>query len=44
MPGDKRLSKKHFYVELEQVSHHFPKYKMKIILGDFNAILGTEVF
>ena len=31
---DKRDS---FYVELEQVFGHFPKYHMKILLGDFNA-------
>jgi hypothetical protein len=26
----------------DQVSHHIPKYKMKILLGDFNAKLGRE--
>jgi len=25
-----------FYEDLEQVSDHFPKYDMKILLGDFN--------
>jgi hypothetical protein len=30
-------SKDNFYVELEQVFNHFPKYHMKITLGDFNA-------
>jgi len=31
-----------FYEELEEVFHHFPKYHMKILLGDFNAKLGRE--
>ena len=35
-------SKDSFYVELEQVFYHFPKYYTKIILGDFNAKLGRE--
>jgi exonuclease III len=35
-------SKDSFYEELEQVFDHFPKYHMKIILGDFNAKLGRE--
>jgi len=30
-------SKASFYEELEQVFDHFPKYCMKILLGDFNA-------
>jgi hypothetical protein len=30
------------YEELEQVFCHFPKYHMRIILGDFNAKLGRE--
>jgi hypothetical protein len=30
-------SKDSFYEELEQVFDHFPKYHMKILLGDFNA-------
>ena len=29
-----------FYEELEKVFEHFPKYYMKILLGDFNAKLG----
>ena len=33
-------SKDSFYEELEQVFDHFPKYHMKIILGDFNAKVG----
>ena len=35
-------SKDSFYEELEQVFHHFPKYHMKILLGDFNAKVGKE--
>jgi hypothetical protein len=35
-------SKDSFYEELEQVFDHFPKYHMKILLGDFNAKLGKE--
>ena len=35
-------SKDSFYGELEQVFHHFPKYHIKILLGDFNAKLGRE--
>jgi exonuclease III len=31
-----------FYEELEQVFDHFPKYHMKILLGDFNAKLGRQ--
>ena len=31
-----------FFYELEQVFHHFPKYRMKILLGDFNANVGRE--
>ena len=31
-----------FYEELEQVFDHFPKYHMKILLGDFNAKVGRE--
>jgi hypothetical protein len=31
-----------FYEELEQVLDHFPKYLMKILLGDFHAELGRE--
>jgi hypothetical protein len=33
-------SKDSFYGESEQVFDHFPKYHMKILLGDFNAKLG----
>jgi len=31
-----------FYEELEQVFDHFPKYRMKILLGDFIAKVGRE--
>jgi hypothetical protein len=31
-----------FYEELEQVFDQFPKYHMKIFLGDFNAEIGRE--
>ena len=31
-----------FYEELEQVFYHFPKYHMKILLGDFNAKVGKD--
>ena len=33
-------SKDSFDEELEQVFDHFPKYHMKILLGDFNAKVG----
>jgi len=35
-------SKDSFYEELEQVFDHFPKYHMKILLGDFNAKVERE--
>ena len=35
-------SKDSFYEELEQVFYHFPKYHMKILLGDCNAKVGRE--
>ena len=31
-----------FHEELEQVFDHFPKYHMKILLGDFNEKVGRE--
>jgi hypothetical protein len=31
-----------FYDELERVFDKFPKYHMKILLGDFNAKVGRE--
>ena len=35
-------SKDSFYEELEQVFDHFPKYHMKMLVGDFNAKVGRE--
>jgi len=36
-------SKDSFYEQLEQdFFYHFPKYHMKILLGDFNAKVGRE--
>ena len=35
-------SKDSFYEELEKVFDHFPKYHIKILLGDFNAKVGKE--
>ena len=35
-------SKDKFYEELEQDFDHFPRYHMKILLGDFNAKVGRE--
>jgi len=35
-------SKYSFYKKLEQVYEHFPKYHMKILLGDFNAKVGRQ--
>ena len=34
--------KDNFYEELEEVFDHFPKYRMKMLLGDFNAKVGRE--
>jgi hypothetical protein len=31
-----------FYEELGRVFDHFPRYDMKILLGDFNAKVGRE--
>jgi hypothetical protein len=40
---DKIHNVKHsFYTELECVFYKFPKYHMKILLGDFNAKAGGE--
>ena len=36
------MSQGQFYEELEQVFDHFPKYHMKIPLGDFVAKLAKE--
>ena len=35
-------AKDSFYEELEQVFDQFPKYRMKMLLGDFNAKVGRE--
>jgi exonuclease III len=35
-------SKDRFYEEMRQAFDHFPKYRMKILLGDFNAKLGKD--
>ena len=35
-------SKDRLHEELEQVFYNFPKYHMKILLGDFNAKVGRE--
>jgi len=35
-------SKDSFYEVLEQIFSHFPKYHMKILVGDFNAKLGRK--
>jgi hypothetical protein len=37
-------SKDRFDEELERVFRHFSKYHMKILLGDFNAKVGREIF
>ena len=35
-------SKDSFYEELEQVLDHFPKYRINILLGEFNTKVGRE--
>ena len=35
-------SKDSFYEELEQVFDHFPKYHVKMLLGDFNSKVERE--
>jgi hypothetical protein len=35
-------SKESFYEEFEQDFYHFPKYHLKILLGDFNAKVWRE--
>jgi hypothetical protein len=40
--GTDDVKKDSFYRELEQVLVHFPTYHIKILLGDFNAKVGTE--
>jgi hypothetical protein len=39
---DKDDIKDSFYEELEQVFVQFPRYHVKILLGDFNAKVGRE--
>jgi hypothetical protein len=34
--------KESFYKEIEDVSDQFPRYHMKILLGDSNAKVGRE--
>jgi exonuclease III len=34
--------KDNFYEELGHVFHQFPRYDMKILMGDFNAKVGRE--
>jgi hypothetical protein len=36
--------KNSFYKELEQVFDQFPRYDMKILMGDFNAKVGRGIF
>jgi hypothetical protein len=36
-------SKSTFYGELEHVFDYFPKYHMKIQLGDYNARVGRQI-
>jgi hypothetical protein len=36
--------KDRFYEELEHVFDKYPKYHMKILLGDINAKIGRETF
>jgi hypothetical protein len=45
-PTDNKIDdvKDSFYEELERVFHKFPKYHMKILLGDFTAKVGSEDF
>jgi len=35
-------SKDKFYEEIERAFDKFPKYHMKILLGDFNAKVGRD--
>ena len=35
-------TKDSFYEELEQVFYYFPKYHMKMLVGDSNAKVGRE--
>jgi hypothetical protein len=33
-----------FYEELDRAFDKFPKYRMKIVLGDFNVEVGMKTF
>ena len=37
-------SKDSFYEKLQRFFYHFPKYHMKILLGDFNAKSGEREY
>jgi hypothetical protein len=37
-----KLTKDSFYNELDRVFYNFPKYHIKMLLGDLNAKVGTE--
>jgi hypothetical protein len=41
---DKHDIKDSLYEELEQVFDQFPRYHMKILMGDFNAEVGEGTF
>jgi hypothetical protein len=42
MGGENDDSKDSIYEKLEEFFNTFPKYRMKILLGDFNAKVGTK--
>jgi hypothetical protein len=44
MPQQDKIDDDSFYDEIERVFDKFPKYHMKILLGDFNAKEGREDF
>jgi hypothetical protein len=39
---DKIDGENSYYEELERICDRFPKYRMKILLGDFSAKIGRE--
>jgi len=41
--GKRDGSKESFYMKLQQVFSHFPKYCTKVLPEDFNAKLGKEL-
>jgi hypothetical protein len=41
-PTEGKIVKDSFYEELECVFDAFPKYQVKILLGDFNGKLGSK--